>query len=111
MLTESEKRENVSIHAPRAGRDLRAGAYRGSLDPFQSTRPARGATAFDEVLPKWCDVSIHAPRAGRDGAPAVAAGGVQSFNPRAPRGARPPYWDKPRKRKLFQSTRPARGAT
>ena len=56
----------VSIHAPRTGRDT---AYCGT-DPvrqeFQSTRPVRGATS-----------------PGRD-----AHHGEQSFNPRAPYGAR-----------------------
>ena len=56
---------------------------------FQSTRPARGATAsrvHAEVLQK---ISIHAPREGRD----ITLGATQTlsvsdFNPRAPRGAR-----------------------
>ena len=58
----------VSIHAPRAGRDL----YLTDKMPkgkFQSTRPVRGATpvmASRSVLPY---VSIHAPRAGRDAPP------------------------------------------
>ena len=56
-------------------------------------------------------VSIHAPRTGRDVQKAQALDANQSFNPRAPHGAR--QWSS---RKLttavaFQSTRPARGAT
>ena len=102
----------ISIHAPREGRDRHAAhLYRGGLR-FQSTRPARGATA--------------------DGQPLVLH--REHFNPRAPRGARPSgailtpnaTWisihapregrDRPCPRRLtesavFQSTRPARGAT
>ncbi len=36
----------------------------------------------------YCTVSIHAPRAGRDRPLPVGRAGRQSFNPRAPRGAR-----------------------
>ena len=57
---------NVSIHAPREGRD--SPACRSSWIPwkFQSTRPVRGATReVVNVLPVW-RVSIHAPREGRD---------------------------------------------
>ena len=100
----------VSIHAPRAGRDV----------------------LLDEQVHDGL-VSIHAPRAGRDLSLAGGTGAGQGFNPRAPRGARRrssrtgtsrrcfnpraprgarpwstrptgPTWQ-------FQSTRPARGAT
>ena len=56
-------------------------------------------------------ISIHAPREGRDDHGGAVCPAAKDFNPRAPRGARrlpvhgghlPP---------LFQSTRPARGAT
>ncbi len=55
----------VSIHAPRAGRDL-VSVRSASRPPFQSTRPARGATSniVEPVVGR--QVSIHAPRAGRD---------------------------------------------
>ena len=35
----------ISIHAPRAGRDLRRSFNESHLAEFQSTRPVRGATA------------------------------------------------------------------
>ena len=78
----------VSIHAPRAGRDRPA--WRGpALSPgfnprapcgarrlsvysesgdnwFQSTRPVRGATSIVDSPFCRLNVSIHAPRAGRD---------------------------------------------
>ncbi len=106
----SRKFPNVSIHAPRAGRDrsdrvpvrlprcFNPRAPRGARlnptsrkcnpDRFQSTRPARGATRIRRLRCGMGLVSIHAPRAGRD------IIGVL---------------DKPAL--AFQSTRPARGAT
>ena len=101
----------VSIHAPRAGRDVGAdgardissgfnprapcGARRGPqfddivLDMFQSTRPVRGATNHWRRWGRRRRVSIHAPRAGRDA--------HIGYSIRHDAG--------------FQSTRPVRGAT
>ena len=101
----------VSIHAPRAGRDCSrtksiathdgfnprapCGARpRGFLNDarrvsFQSTRPVRGATERTRGMRFTQAVSIHAPRAGRDRA-SSSARSIQS---------------------KFQSTRPVRGAT
>ena len=106
-----ERRREISIHAPRAGRDFcsryfastkanfnpRApcGARPGRLcgprgsPRFQSTRPVRGATTT------WC----------------VPATPIPNFNPRAPCGARPGAEELPAYGLLFQSTRPVRGAT
>ena len=109
-----------------------------SASMFQSTRPARGATRHRGVSRRIAiDVSIHAPRAGRDVDTAVLDGVICTcFNPRAPRGARPRRRTRstaaadvhvsihaPRAGRdasdcgayaaasMFQSTRPARGAT
>ena len=101
----------VSIHAPRAGRDLLCGCCQGRhwrFNPrapcgarpwrsksitvtleFQSTRPVRGATTS----------SLPNPRT------------IRRFNPRAPCGARPPMERNSPHREVFQSTRPVRGAT
>ena len=79
---------DVSIHAPRAGRDLPKHNVSLPHHVFQSTRPVRGATLLEDVLPRHerfqstrpvrgatvvtrrvlvvIGVSIHAPRAGRD---------------------------------------------
>ena len=57
--------------------------------PFQSTRPARGATPLFDGAEQTAEISIHAPREGRD---------VKAY----PQGEFIP---------VFQSTRPARGAT
>ena len=125
--------EHVSIHAPRTGRDILAYVNFASpqgfnpraphgarpkpqddvdaLVEFQSTRPARGATAPSAGVGLVAHVSIHAPRTGRDrfvlymGTPpgpfqstrpargATSSYGCRracrpSFNPRAPHGAR-----------------------
>jgi len=147
--------KKVSIHAPRAGRDRQRQGLRwrpwsfnpraprgarppttsatSATGPFQSTRPARGATCIGIVARNLVSVSIHAPRAGRDFPSSVRAGAGRGFNPRAPRGARPPAPDFLEIRRCFnpraprgarpvahltalvdyefQSTRPARGAT
>jgi len=100
----------VSIHAPRAGRDPMCLAIRTKRDrfnpraprgarrradapddgkpQFQSTRPARGATAIAADTLAALDVSIHAPRAGRDRSTIRMSKTAKRFNPRAPRGAR-----------------------
>ena len=80
--------EAVSIHAPRAGRDYRL---------FLVHTPAQ--------------VSIHAPRVGRDRCRPWPTLFLQSFNPRAPCGARRPAIGAAASGAPFQSTRPVRGAT
>ena len=61
------KRLQISIHAPHAGRDLVPGGYCAEHQPFQSTRPMRGATTTDST----------------------GSTNPSYFNPRAPCGARP----------------------
>ena len=101
---------------------------------FQSTHPARGATAHLGSALKQIGVSIHAPRAGCDAGggrrgmqgrpfqsthPARGATCVQipfraaplCFNPRTPRGVRQTSSASNPARARFQSTHPARGAT
>ena len=103
--------DDVSIHAPHAGRDqcgsrprslawsfnprAPCGTRRGRPDTatgsegFQSTRPMRDATNAARALGRWRGVSIHAPHAGRD-----TRANVYSLA-----------------RATFQSTRPMRDAT
>ena len=78
---------------------------------FQSTRPVRGATLGEVVLPRKSRVSIHAPRAGRDTVFIRTTRTDRSFNPRAPCGARHDGWVPINEDTEFQSTRPVRGAT
>ena len=57
---------NISTHAPLAGRDWMSGSSSSSSEPFQPTRPLRGATVLHSV----------------------AVPVATDFNPRAPCGAR-----------------------
>ena len=145
----------ISIHAPLAGRDLRFSGLIVFSQPFQSTRPLRGATmsadkqtataAFQSTRPlrgatvcsiipvlvmvfqstrplrgatyyffvpnRLVWISIHAPLAGRDADIWLKESSTEHFNPRAPCGARRSPVVPLRFPKLFQSTRPLRGAT
>ena len=56
----------ISIHAPREGGDYKSVRGRTCTDKFQSTPPARGATADLQNLKDRCNISIHAPREGGD---------------------------------------------
>ena len=59
----------ISIHAPREGRDATFAFTPGTVDLFQSTRPARGATKQVAHPSDHGSISIHAPREGRDTPP------------------------------------------
>ena len=123
----------ISIHAPLAGRDLKRLLRLASLAQFQSTRPLRGATHglcraawnrnisihaplagrdndVSEMI-RMVNISIHAPLAGRDVIDPLVLNAVKLFQSTRPlRGA---TWTRalwPR-RARFQSTRPLRGAT
>ena len=56
----------ISIHAPREGGDIHILAYRTPTQIFQSTPPARGATAGNPNQICISSISIHAPREGGD---------------------------------------------
>ena len=129
-----QSRRGISIHAPREGSDRRTILYTRSTFVFQSTLPARGATA-DTALPAsprnyfnprsprgerllpasvLCILSIFQSTLPARGA---TTGKIEKFirqlyfNPRSPRGERQPndYMYTPTEQ--FQSTLPARGAT
>ena len=103
----------ISIHAPREGGDPESWAMPRSPGRFQSTPPARGATALALQIYDGTGISIHAPREGGDDqffrehgkvcaafqSTPPARGATQrstadsnahmNFNPRPPRGGRP----------------------
>ena len=123
----------ISIHAPRAGRDIPQTMAGMSPAIFQSTRPVRGATGERSHEPGQGHISIHAPRAGRDHLEGNRPEGwtISIHAPRAGRdhleGNRPEGWTisihAPRAGRdkltglvqgsniIFQSMRPVRGAT
>ena len=101
----------ISIHAPRTGSDLNVKLYPHKVIAFQSTLPARGATAngahvgvpssrFQSTLPargatrmvtsalQRHRISIHAPRTGSDSSSSRATTRAINFNPRSPHGER-----------------------
>ncbi len=80
--------QNVSIHAPRVGRDACRTSYMTSRGSFNPRAPC-GARPF--IARQFADVA--------------------RFNPRAPCGARPGLHNLPRLAIMFQSTRPVWGAT
>ena len=145
----------ISIHAPRTGSDVFADAHgriTAHFNPrsphgerhgvlgyspiafeFQSTLPARGATAastvstsvtrtFQSTLPARgatggiqhfvpaIAISIHAPRTGSDGRAGAYGADAADFNPRSPHGERR-LLSYTHRKVTFQSTLPARGAT
>jgi len=131
--TKNPSREQISIHAPRVGRDTSiicmlviiqyfnprapCGARPDSMRKittifeFQSTRPVWGATAIMARISFTKAISIHAPRVGRDhyAAPLGSWLVISIHAPRVGRDARGAVlagWAA-----AFQSTRPVWGAT
>ena len=95
---------------------MRGATLRGSLHPppgrlFQSTRPMRGATFLQSPIGPPAVISIHAPHAGRDASFARALD-AQAISIHAPHAGRDcVILVLVRVIKVFQSTRPMRGAT
>ena len=78
---------SVSIHAPRAGRDVLCdGAAFSRRVSIHAPRAGRDHSPFRKAMIHT--VSIHAPRAGRDIERRKYETYLASFNPRAPCGAR-----------------------
>ena len=78
---------------------------------FQSTLPARGATASIQQVSVIICISIHAPRTGSDRGALRWVTTACYFNPRSPHGERPLTRSAVASKSRFQSTLPARGAT
>ena len=81
--------DDISIHAPRTGSDSISVTDGAGAEIFQSTLPARGATARDAVARLDDDISIHAPRTGSDASLSARNYAPRDFNPRSPHGERP----------------------
>ena len=79
----------ISIHAPRTGSDGDWIAAHPTKDLFQSTLPARGATAVVAMSRSFpAPISIHAPRTGSDSHLYGDLLRFWHFNPRSPHGER-----------------------
>ena len=78
----------ISIHPPRAGRDVQHPVILGNQDisihPPRAGRDRAQGQHFEEII-----ISIHPPRAGRDRLGLVGLLGDGHFNPPAPCGAGP----------------------
>ena len=59
-----DRGRSISIHAPREGGDRSANLALSVSKEFQSTPPARGATAGVLICQWHNSISIHAPREG-----------------------------------------------
>ena len=103
---------DISIHAPRVGRDSTSYLYYTILYGFQSTRPVWGATMVKAL--EADDKEYFNPRApcGARQAPLIAACLSVIISIHAPRVGRDSVWScRSSKTKSFQSTRPVWGAT
>ena len=93
------------------GERLRPPAAPAPPAGFQSTLPAGGATRQADRQQQASLISIHAPRGGSDTIMGIFRIDCLHFNPRSPRGERPPNLSCIRFAPIFQSTLPAGGAT
>ena len=100
----------VSIHAPRAGRDM-DGLHRRVGQGVSIHAPRAGRDHRHGLRRRQDRVSIHAPRAGRDGGSGANAAHMSKFQSTRPVRGATPEPSLPRTRLSFQSTRPVRGAT
>ena len=104
-------RSGISIHAPREGCDRSPATIRRGYLGFQSTHPARGATASAPRASQSGRISIHAPREGCDPCLLTVVNQESKFQSTHPaRGATLPNCFRTMLPQ-FQSTHPARGAT
>ncbi len=102
----------VSIHAPRAGRDPPRNRGRCRAWRFNPRAPCGARRGHIQQRGHVPRVSIHAPRAGRDPSRVgPRRRPLACFNPRAPCGARHNAVALNDHVGEFQSTRPVRGAT
>ena len=102
----------ISIHAPREGGDV-VNAKRFPSVTISIHAPREGGDLNISVLKLVIiTISIHAPREGGDCGKRAAFSISYDFNPRPPRGGRPRMnCMKSERKRSFQSTPPARGAT
>ena len=78
----------ISIHAPREGGDVSPPRDCSKDAEFQSTPPARGATALSTICAPCCIFQSTPPARGATAAAFAPAMSAANFNPRPPRGGR-----------------------
>ena len=83
----ARQRVDISIHAPRAGRDFSV-HHDMTASNISIHAPRAGRDRRNPYAPLIRKISIHAPRAGRDSRPFYSSNMISNFNPRAPCGAR-----------------------
>ena len=100
----------ISIHAPRAGRDIPFLALMVLLQNFNPRAPCGARQIKFPLLPKATHFNPRAPCGARPSTRATLRR-IGHFNPRAPCGARQVSGYAIGTKIIFQSTRPVRGAT
>ena len=75
---------DISIHAPREGRDALLHAHRAQLPHISIHAPREGRDLDLVTIGADDDISIHAPREGRDACVGARLIAALNFNPRAP---------------------------
>ena len=103
--------QGISIHPPRAGRDPVHVYDDSNMIRFQSTLPVRGGTTLISCRCVAMEISIHPPRAGRDRWTAIHRRRVRYFNPPSPCGEGLSRYGSSVTAERFQSTLPVRGGT
>ena len=102
----------ISIHAPREGRDLDTAASNMSANNFNPRAPRGARPVIVVAVVCFNAISIHAPREGRDVKGVTIHNTNDLFQSTRPaRGATFLGLSEDDMQEIFQSTRPARGAT
>ena len=78
----------ISIHAPRTGSDLETTSDWCQIEVFQSTLPARGATAIACLTDTLANFNPRSPHGERPNCTSWGCYLQHNFNPRSPHGER-----------------------
>ncbi len=111
LQTYKYRKQQISTHAPLAGRDSRGIVLKSRLEYFNPRAPCGARPPHSLQVSGHGCISTHAPLAGRDAETVSHRYLAYNFNPRAPCGARPPSVTGAINNSIFQPTRPLRGAT
>ena len=101
----------ISTHAPRTGSDFN-GAHETDGRIHFNPRPPHGERLRHRAVSLDAEgISTHAPRTGSDNFDTTHEQDMEHFNPRPPHGERPLTPSISARKRVFQPTLPARGAT